>query len=203
MNISFSPEHSSNTGGVFSFFLSLSSPNILDFVQTSSNGTHANFPEINILDFSSPTFWASYLSIQDNFISVHFLQHKLKIKNYRIKQYNGEGFIIKTWSFEGSNDGIDWTILDHRSSSDFCNANMIITFPTIHDTFTHFRIRQTGESCRIDSPTEIYLMRLAGLELFGDLIALTYYTHRRCQSDFSSMILTFVSIMLTSSFFHK
>ena len=119
--------------------------------------------------------WYTLNNQENNYISVQFLNHRLFSRHYTIKQY-GFRAMLKEWAFEGSNDGINWSVIDLQHPNDnFCIENQSFTFPTQPGAFSHFRVRQTGNNCNNN-----LAMRLSGLELFGYLCPLDY---DHCYSD--------------------
>lgn len=105
-----------------------------------------------------------------NFIGYKFPEPK-KVKAYRITvstAYNNVNLIDPSapieWTFEGSNDSLDWTILDTQTNISWTRPFETKEFIISNDkTFTHYRIKNAsgylsiGELELLDMPVKINL----------------------------------------------
>ena len=140
------------------------------------------------------TFWAS-IPVERAYVGFNFSKHVFKPYFYKIRQYDGDGHILKNWAFQGSNDnGATWEEVDTQSNDSFCVVGFLSTFQIQLNKvkeYSSFRFIQKGESCS----SEIY-MRLAGIELFGELRGETVKmlcTCRKCnKSNIQLMFFVFI-----------
>ena len=179
--MSFYPSTEDSTDGVLSYFAQ--KKKIQKYVSTFSTETEYNYYKENILDIRNTSFWASKPDPK-TFVGFNFEKHSFKAYYYKIRQYDGAGFMLKSWSFQGSNDkGETWEEIDAQNNESYCVVGLQ---PTIQITLTKvkeyasFRIFQTGLNCRNSN-----YMRLAGIELFGELRGETANlkcTHQTCNN---------------------
>lgn len=88
---------------------------------------------------------------------------------YCLRTDEAQGFKLRSWELQGSNDGADWTVLrSHEDDTSLPTQPMsLFAWPVeaAGRAFRHFRILQTGE----DSERELHLT-CAGIELYGYLM---------------------------------
>lgn len=93
-------------------------------------------------DRSNSTFW------QCNTVNIGWLGYIFPtgktIKRYSIFTTSGSGVHPRTWTFEGSNDGSSWTVLDTQTLVTLSNATFY-TYPITNTTsYTYYRINITA-----------------------------------------------------------
>eukprot|EP01083_Nonionella_stella_P267497 903611_1 len=55
---------------------------------------------------------------EGSFFSVDLKKHKVRPHAYTLKNYNKSEFALKSWNFEGTNDGKKWICLkEHKSDA--------------------------------------------------------------------------------------
>jgi hypothetical protein len=112
------------------------------------NTNPSNLSPNNLIDNNSSTVWATL--IFPNWIMIDLGQGKARrlthytIRHYFSGQYN-TFFAPKDWTFEGSNDSLNWTILDTKSNYAF--ASHTDTF-RINNTnaFRYYRLNVTASN---------------------------------------------------------
>ena len=121
-----------------------------------------------------PYYWQdnyqySWCSIDDPyaFISYHFVQHSLFIKNYSIKSRTVENIDMpKGWVMYGSNDNIHWNVIDEKKHrEELLNTNTIYTYKVdFPGLYRNFKLIITENSIK-----EKNVFSFSKIELFGDL----------------------------------
>jgi hypothetical protein len=73
---------------------------------------------------------------------------------------------LRTWDFQGSNDGHTWTVIQRHKDDDTLNGPFATATFVVHCTqrFRYFRILQTGHNSSYHN-----FLVLSGLELYGDV----------------------------------
>lgn len=124
------------------------------------------YPKENVLNILTPQFWGSSDSTDPIWIGISFLHYNIKVSHYTIRQYVGDGNMLKTWIFQGSNDDITWDDLDSQNSKDFCQLGETLDTFSVPESkqnyYKKYRFYKNGSSCLY--PT---FWRLSGIELFG------------------------------------
>ena len=165
LNLSFFPESEKAEKGVISYFRS---KGVIDrFITTFGSEHYSSFFTSNILDLDPNHFYASSLGNIEQHVGLTFLHHSFVPISFTICQYNGAGYIPKTFDLEASltTDGEDWKVISSQNSQEFCVVGLLPTFhiDRIHwKPFKRFRIVRKGLDCGGDT-----LFRLGGIELFG------------------------------------
>lgn len=79
---------------------------------------------------TSGSYWSSGANDFPMYLSYEF-ENVVRIGRYALITHNGT-FSPKSWTFEGSNDGVNWTILDTQST------------PLVANVLTNFTLSNTG-----------------------------------------------------------
>ena len=171
LNLSFFPESEKAEKGVISFFRK---KGVIDrFISTFGTEQIASYAPSNILDLDQNTFYASADSTAyfEQHVGLTFLHHSLIPISFTLCQYDGIGFILKTFNLEASltiDGDDDWEVISSNGSEDFCVTGLLPTFhiDRIHwKPFKRFRIVRKGQDCLGNT-----YLRVGGIELFGQLI---------------------------------
>ena len=170
---SFYPSTPNSTNGVLSFLKK--KKKLQKYVETFSCESLGSYTSSNILDINDNSFWASADEAQTRYVGFKLIKHTFRVFYYKISQYDGMGYMLKNWAFQGSNDEDEtWEDIDTQNNESFCSVGIkpTITIPIDKaKEYKRFRIIQQGYSCGNSN-----LMRLAGIELFGELKGeLAYY----------------------------
>jgi hypothetical protein len=91
-------------------------------------------------------------------------------------------FRLRSWDFEGSNDGINYTVIrEHKNDDSMSNEGFGVTaweVEAVNQAFRHFRIRMTGMNWWIKkfpkytaNGCPAACLRCAGIELYGLLLS--------------------------------
>jgi hypothetical protein len=102
----------------------------------------------------------------DQWICYDFKDWRVRPTNYSIRA-NSSNYFLRSWIFEGSMDGLSWSLLDDQKDNSTANStHPIATFSISQSSaFRFLRLRQTGKNANGND----YLV-LVAFEIFGDLI---------------------------------
>lgn len=100
--------------------------------------------------FDDSSGWATSTGVLTGWIAYNFGSAK-KISQYKIKNQNngttGVSRAPKNWTFEGSNDGTNWTVLDTRSNeTSWINSNWKTFNVTSPSSFSQYRINVSSNN---------------------------------------------------------
>jgi hypothetical protein len=80
----------------------------------------------------SGKWWATEPSQIDHFVQIDFKDYRIRPSGYSVKVHNSSwssSAFLKSWRFEGSNDGTSWAVLDsHTDSSELSENDREISF---------------------------------------------------------------------------
>ena len=103
------------------------------------------------------------------YIKFNFGSKQVKVTSYSIKtiKFSEDSIHLQQWVLEGSNDDIEYTILDTRNTKELNESNKIGIFDISDDAsaYSYLQIRMTGPNCRGDNT-----MAINAVEFFGILI---------------------------------
>ncbi|APC83502.1 discoidin domain-containing protein [Clostridium botulinum] len=90
-------------------------------ITVSASADYGNsFKAWNAFDRDSNKYWVAGHSISIGWLKVNFgINNEREISKYTIKHFNNAPYINsapRDWTFEGSNDNINWNILDVRNN---------------------------------------------------------------------------------------
>lgn len=122
-------------------------------------------------DFSSFLCW-NLRNELDGYVEVDFCDHRVNISHYSMRTPTDGGYdndYPKTWSLEGSNDGIRWKLLDKRINDESLHGeDLTATFEcenVTNESFRYIRLYQRGTS-HFSGGYQSY-MYISTLEFFG------------------------------------
>ena len=192
---------SEKLNGVFSYFRSKA---VLDkYVKLTSPQFH--FSETyctiykgrdiySLVDGNTTTAWTNnnHGLNESNFI-VHFKRGRLQLTSYT---FSFACLTPKAWTIEGSNDGINYKIIDEKKQSVEDHSTML--FNTLNnEAFKYFRFQQLENTNPIQA--EKHRFHLREIELFGtfetssmNTCTRKYYSHRLLYS-FSILLLSYLT----------
>ena len=137
-----------------------------EIIVTSASNDH-NLPSL-VTTRGNSDYWMSQ-NKPDQFIKFNFGTKQAKITSYSIKTIKfGDGSChLKSWVLEGSNDDIDYTVIDTRDTNELNGSNIVGNFDLENDSspYKYLQIRMTGPNCRGDNT-----MAINAVEFFGILI---------------------------------
>ena len=111
--------------------------------------------------------WAS-LNYTNSSVTIKFNNHHISPTHYTLRSRpDSVENTPHEWKVEGSNDGINWTLLDHQPYNDIFQQKigMIKTFKMSYNgVFSMFKITQLGKS-----NNNSYFFHVSRFELFGSL----------------------------------
>lgn len=112
----------------------------------SSYDAYKLFDNLDTTDYASPVTATLPVLLEYEFSSTTI------INQYKIKASSGSGnYCPKTWTFEGSNDGVAWTTIDTRTNITGWSAGELKTFDfTNNMTYKKYRLNiSSGNSSQI------------------------------------------------------
>ncbi|CAH9145285.1 unnamed protein product [Cuscuta epithymum] len=94
--------------------------------------------------------------------------HQLMCNYYTIRQ-DGSRTFMRSWNFQGSGDGVNWTnLIEHKEDQTICKPGQFASWPVIGSgplfPFRFFRILMTGPSA---DEVDIWNCSICFLELYG------------------------------------
>jgi hypothetical protein len=105
--------------------------------------------------------------VPSSWFAVDLLHFQVLPRAYALRHGgNYKADSLRTWDFQGSNDGRTWTVIRRHTNDESLNGPFATATFEVHTTqrFRCFRILQTGHN----SSNHNFLV-LSGLELYGDL----------------------------------
>jgi hypothetical protein len=124
----------------------------------------------NAFDRNTGTYW--YSNAQNSgWLSYNFPTGKI-IKRYGFFTYITNSFNIKTWTFEGSNDGSTWTTLDTQTNF-VTGVSTFFSFDISSNTtsYTYYRINVTAVQATGNNPIISELEMSEVTNLYGGTVA--------------------------------
>ncbi|OHT03405.1 F5/8 type C domain containing protein [Tritrichomonas foetus] len=137
-------------------------------VSISGNSINPNYTATlpHVLQKDWTGFWCS-ANEPNSYITIDFLEHRVKLTHYTLKSYNAssEWRHMKSWVIEGSN-GTSWKEIHRIKRGNYLNGPYkVATFPVRNAAFYQtIRIKMIGPNHYGD-----YNLFLMGLEFFGVL----------------------------------
>ena len=117
----FRPSGNNSVDGVLSHFRA--SNEISKYVSVFSTETLQPYVPTNILDITNESYWAS-VQDGDKYVGLTFIQHSFNVENYTIRQYEGSGYMTKSWKLQALK-GKKWVDIDAQSSESFCVVGIL------------------------------------------------------------------------------
>ena len=138
-------------------------------VTSSTFGSSACEPKlaVNVLNPETSTWFASK-NLPDSWICYDFKDSRVSPTSYSVRSfpYGPRNNHLKSWVFEVSKDGDEWTIIDRRDNNEDLNGKHVTRnfriSPTPSESFRFIRLRQTGKTHKGED-----WLTLTALEIFG------------------------------------
>ena len=160
--------HQEQDDNFFGILNGLSNNNLIDLIQSgliqiTASSDNGNIPN-NVLK-NDNSYWISN-NVQNSWIQFDFKSTVISLVSYSLRS----AYEPKSWKIEGSNDSINFTLIDQRSNNtnDFKHGQYIEKHYHVNgsqDKFRYIRITQ-GDDGRVANDHYFYLYRV---EFFGDL----------------------------------
>jgi hypothetical protein len=133
-------------------------------VNVSGTTTYASYVAKNAVDLLSTSYFHS-LHEPNQWLCYDFKNRKIRPTHYSLHAHSTH--YLRSWIFEGSINGSNWTELDRHTDDQTTNWNHPIgTFSISNRCECQFvRLRQTGANAR-----GAHYLVLHAMEIFGDLI---------------------------------
>ena len=152
------------------------------------------YPADNVLDFNDQnSHWASDRTEELNaHFDVKIVSGVLRITNYSIRSHCSNSNYIQAWTLEGSNDNINYVILDDRPQNADLKSNGIGQYPANSENnyYQYFRIKQTMKT----SYNEVN-MRIANLDFYGEFLPFKLKSCR-CYNNRNFYFVTLVVLII-------
>eukprot|EP01084_Bolivina_argentea_P250941 420657_1 len=108
----------------------------------------------------------------NGYIIIDFKTLKIKPTAYTLRHYiSWDIEALRNWNFEGSNNGIDWTIIkQHKNDENLNKKGKSYTWKIrddLNESFQMFRIQMTSENSNGN-----YYLCCSGFEIYGRLIGI-------------------------------
>jgi hypothetical protein len=163
----FKPKPGLPLDGIIAFLTAECGGNVHDkgaVVVTASNCNSGLVPK-NAVDLGEANYFEAP-NKPNQWLKYDFKDRRVKVTNYSIAAHTN-GYFLRTWVIEGSNEGQEWTPIDSRASNTDADADHpIATFAVAEsEPYRFIRLRQTGRCAHAND----YLV-LLGFEVFGLLI---------------------------------
>jgi len=158
----------SKNGGVFDYYRKSHSLSTSVSISASSE-FKAEFSVRNLIDNSNPTAFFSSAQGPLEWILIRLLKGSLAITHYTLVACDAakNGMAPISWTFEGSNDEVDWKTIDnHVEDRCLCSSKAEVTFPLMKtwESFKVFRFTQIDNGGKKNKR-----LVLASIELYGVL----------------------------------
>lgn len=166
----FNPEEPLN--GVLTALTALANGNVSEngIVKISASSSDHGSPW-QVADRGWNNYWFSQ-NKTGQYILFDFMQRQMIVNKYTIKtiKFSEDSCHLKSWAVEGSNDLINWNIIDEKDTNELNGSNKVASFDCQTDntdSYRYIRLRMTGPNARGDN-----LLALNNLEFFGSLVDL-------------------------------
>ena len=115
---------------------------------SSSGGIHANYPASNLFDDNTGTFALRGTTSADPIVVSYGFGSATVVNRYRIYAYTSVGSpgFPADWTFEGSDDGSAWTVLDTQTGVAMSKSNWYSYEIANEVAYRYYRIRVTKGS---------------------------------------------------------
>ena len=128
---------------------------------------------LNLINVFKPNWSGDWNSSQgdDNYIQIKFKKNIVTLQSYQLKTYSGEvnGRHLKSWLIEGSNDGLNWVIIDSQQNNEILNGSRMIyvhKFTTSQPPYRFIRLKQNGPS--FAGPNQGFA--ISNIEFYGKML---------------------------------
>jgi len=145
-----------------------------DFLSRRCGSNPVYSKEISIFSACSPCYladleWKGYwctANTPNSFVSFKFPGMRISIEVYILQSSTVGKNYLTTWVLEGSNDGMQWTIIDEQKGrTELCSPGAKVCFPCKPNKhYSHIRIKQSG--CNKAGTHNLFL---AHVEFFGSI----------------------------------
>ena len=131
---------------------------------TASSVYASNYERKNAVDLGTDSQFSSK-NEPNSWIRYDFKERRVAPTSYSVRTHSGSEY-PKSWVFEASNDGKNWTVLDCRDNNDLKGAHVTrnFTISSTGENFQFIQFRQTGKN----HGNNDYL-HVTSLEIFGIL----------------------------------
>ena len=143
-------------------------------INLTASSTTNGYELKSILDYNNDNVWFSECPSEYQWLWIDMINHPIKLNGYSI-QSNHQGYYLKSWIIEGSNDdqpNKKWEEIDKRVNNNDLNGSNNVSYFRISknsQSFRYIRLRMIDKNHSNSSNNSDYYLGLSKLELFGDL----------------------------------
>jgi hypothetical protein len=145
---------SSTQDGIISYLTKQYGGHVIDRNIVSITASSINSPQLYLLrhvaDFSNQSYFFTK-NETDSWICYDFKDMQIKVTHYSIRsRRDGSTDHLRSWTLEGSQDGLRWVKIDDRTNDTSLNSKGAISIFSISESvqseFRMIRLRQTGKN---------------------------------------------------------
>lgn len=169
--LTFSVEEKKLLSGIINYLVNKSSGNDIDITSSSFMNNDDRYHPKNVVFYGKSDKCFLSENEPDSWICFDFKNHAVHPTNYIIRSPKNEitNHYLKNWVIEGSNDKIQWEVLDKQIGCEFLVGSELIHTFTIrnqnYDTFRFIRLRQNGPNVFNSD-----YLAIKNFELYGRLV---------------------------------
>ena len=165
-------------------------------IELLPSSTESGLPEENVLDFKNgESHWASPQDKGlDSYFVVRIVSGVLRITNYSIRSHNSDNYYMQAWTFEASNDNINYVELDDRPQNTDLKSSGIGQYPVNSENnyYQYFRIKQT-----IATIKGLANMRISGLDFYGEFLPFKLNSCRYSKNNNCHIFMLLINVILS------
>ena len=164
-------------------------------IECFPSSTTGKYVADNVFDFDNKySHWASNESEGlDAHFDIKIVSGVLRITNYSIRSHDSNNIYIQAWTLEGSNNNINYVILDDKPQNADLKSSGIGQYPANSENnyYQYFRIKQTMKTINGASN-----MRITNLDFYGEFLPFKLNTCN-CYNNRNFYLVTLVNILLS------
>jgi hypothetical protein len=147
-------EPNSNQNGIISYLTKRFEGHVIDrdivSITASSINDPQSYPLRHVADFENQSNFQTKNEV-NSWICYDFKDMQIKVTHYSIRtRRDGNSYHLRSWTLEGSKDGLKWVTIDDRQNDTSLNSQGAISVFSISESFEEefrmTRIRQTGKN---------------------------------------------------------
>jgi hypothetical protein len=179
----------SNQDGIISYLTNRFEGHVIDrnivSITASSFVNRQMYPLRHVADFENQSGFCTE-NKANSWICYDFKNIQIKVTHYSIRTLrNGDTQHLRSWTLEGSTDGLNWVKIDDRQNDTSLDGTGVISTFSISEGFQEefrmIRLRQTGKNSGGGN-----FLTVNAIEFFGVLKGLNQYTFASHNSFSSS-----------------
>jgi hypothetical protein len=134
---------------------------------TCSNEYDTNRKCQNVLNHDDSSYFLSN-GLENSCICFEFIHKKVLLSSYLLRHYNNDSYALRNWKVEGSNDNVNWFMIDKRDNDQSLHRKLKEAIFQCQPSYpcSFIKITQIGKSDADD-----FYMRLNFVEFSGKVFA--------------------------------